>query len=78
MHIWGNLAANVERLDDEHFKSLQVIDPHTHKYLERMQDEPLFLALAQRVRTFVPYTLATSSARPGARVLSQPPFLFLA
>ena len=49
VRVWGNLVANVERLDDELFKSLQVIDPHTHKYLERMQDEPRFLALAQRV-----------------------------
>lgn len=29
---------------------LQVIDPHTHKFMQRMQDEPLFLALAQKVR----------------------------
>jgi hypothetical protein len=28
---------------------LQVIDPHTHKFMQRMQDEPLFLALAQKV-----------------------------
>ena len=28
---------------------LQVIDPHTNAYLERMKDEPLFLALAQKV-----------------------------
>lgn len=27
----------------------QVIDPHTHKFMQRMQDEPLFLALAQKV-----------------------------
>ena len=54
VRVWGNLVANVERLDDEMFKSLQVIDPHTHKYLERMQDEPLFLALAQRVRFPLP------------------------
>ena len=45
--IWGNLVAFVERIDDELFKSLQVIDPHTREYVERMKDELGFLALAQ-------------------------------
>ena len=48
--VWGNLVGFIERLNDELFKSLQVLDPHTNLYLERMKDEPLFLALAQKVK----------------------------
>ena len=47
--VAGNLTAFVERLDDEYFKSLQCIDPHTTGYVERMQAEPLFLILAQEL-----------------------------
>uniref|UniRef100_A0A061RYI4 Eukaryotic translation initiation factor 3 subunit C n=1 Tax=Tetraselmis sp. GSL018 TaxID=582737 RepID=A0A061RYI4_9CHLO len=46
VRVWGNIVAFVERLDDEMFKILQVTDPHTNQYLERLKDEPIFLALA--------------------------------
>ena len=32
---------------------LQVLDPHTHQYMERMKDEPLFLALASKASDYV-------------------------
>jgi len=50
---WCPLLSFVERLDDELFKSLQVIDPHTHLYLQRLKDEVFFLALATKVLEFV-------------------------
>eukprot|EP00193_Tetraselmis_chui_P013756 CAMPEP_0177770216 /NCGR_PEP_ID=MMETSP0491_2-20121128/10794_1 /TAXON_ID=63592 /ORGANISM="Tetraselmis chuii, Strain PLY429" /LENGTH=962 /DNA_ID=CAMNT_0019287391 /DNA_START=118 /DNA_END=3006 /DNA_ORIENTATION=+ len=51
--VWGNLVAFVERLDDEMFKVLQVTDPHTNEYLERLKDEPVFLALASLTTDYV-------------------------
>lgn len=30
----------------------QVIDPHTHEYMTRLRDEPVFLALAQKLHDY--------------------------
>lgn len=32
---------------------LQVIDPHTHQYMDRMKDEPVFLALASKASDYL-------------------------
>lgn len=51
--VWCLIVPSVERLDDELFKSLQVIDPHTTEYLDRLRDEPYFLVLATVVANYL-------------------------
>ncbi|KAF7533531.1 hypothetical protein G7054_g7016 [Neopestalotiopsis clavispora] len=39
LKVPGSIVSFVERLDDELTRSLQIIDPHTSEYIERLSDE---------------------------------------
>ena len=48
------MAAFLEKVDDEFFKSLQCIDPDlTSEYVERLSDEFLLFALGQNVHEYL-------------------------
>ncbi|KAI7845552.1 hypothetical protein COHA_000843 [Chlorella ohadii] len=51
--VWGNLGAFLERLDDEWNGSLKALDPHANEYMERLKDEAVLLALAQKVSDYL-------------------------
>ncbi|KAL4433586.1 hypothetical protein ABPG75_000027 [Micractinium tetrahymenae] len=51
--VWGNLGAFLERLDDEWNSSLKALDPHANEYMERLKDEAVLLALAQKVSQYL-------------------------
>mmetsp|Transcript_8699 Transcript_8699/g.32066 ORF Transcript_8699/g.32066 Transcript_8699/m.32066 type:complete len:918 (+) Transcript_8699:109-2862(+) len=63
--IARNLVAYLERLDDELFKSLQVLDPHTNEYIQRLKDEASLVHLAQKVQD---YCEAHDDSRGVARI----------
>ncbi|KAI8896735.1 eukaryotic translation initiation factor 3 subunit 8 N-terminus-domain-containing protein [Globomyces pollinis-pini] len=52
VQIRGNIYSFVDRLDDEFFKSLQNIDPHTTEYIDRLIDETSLYALLVRAQKF--------------------------
>ena len=43
--VRGLILSQLERLDEEYFKSLQLMDPHTQDYVARMRHEPALLKL---------------------------------
>ena len=66
VHVSGNLVSFLERLDDELFKSLQCIDPHTVQYMDRLRDELVYISLAQ---ASMAYCKTVEDGRALARVL---------
>ena len=50
----GNLVGRfVEKIDNEFFKSLPSLDPHTSEYIERLRDEPMLFVLAQNFQQYL-------------------------
>ncbi|KAH3674629.1 hypothetical protein WICMUC_003175 [Wickerhamomyces mucosus] len=74
--ILGSVVSFVERLDDEFSRSLQVIDPHTTEYVDRLRDEQLIYSTILRAQlyseSFTPESdIALPSSDPLARIIAR-------
>jgi len=52
LRVPGDLGTYIERLSNDFTKSLQQTDPNTGEYVERLNNEGLFLTLAEKVQTY--------------------------
>ncbi|KAJ3326901.1 Translation initiation factor 3 subunit c, partial [Kappamyces sp. JEL0680] len=57
--VRGNIAAYVDRLDDEFFKSLQTMDPNAPEYIERLRDETSLYSMIVRAQKYAEAKNAT-------------------
>lgn len=62
--IPGSVSALIERLDDEHAKALQVIDPHTQEYIDRLRDESVLQDLFLQAQCYIEKNLARLGLKP--------------
>ncbi|CDR44217.1 CYFA0S14e00936g1_1 [Cyberlindnera fabianii] len=74
--ILGSVVSFVERLDDEFTRSLQVIDPHTTEYIDRLKDEQIIYSTIVRAQLYSELVtpksaLTTASAEQLARIISR-------
>lgn len=62
--IPGSVSALIERLDDEHAKALQVIDPHTQEYIDRLRDESVLQDLFLQAQCYTERNLSRLGLKP--------------
>lgn len=67
--ILGSVVSLVERLDDEFIRSLQVIDPHTTEYIDRLKDEQIIYAAILRAQLYS--EIVASQGDQLARIVSR-------
>lgn len=60
VEILGSVVSFVERLDDEFTKSLQIIDPHTTEYIDRLKDEQLIYNTIIRAQLYSEFVIPES------------------
>merc|ERR1719446_1438677 len=67
----GNVLSYLERLDDEFYKSLQLLDPHAPEYVARLKDEVPLVNLMQDTLAYYDSKMDEVDPKEGARVASR-------